>query len=169
MFKTLFRDLLGSPLDQWQRESIFINENDNNRKIEQQEKRLCEMNEIANRQARDHLLHRPHHLHHLIHHQLIPIHLFFNHPLPLHLHPLQLLQAKDIQELRAAAERSVESAVEISRCSMEQRPREMSIRSDMRSPAANGAGEQWRSALQDATEQQQLAISRGQQELRDLA
>lgn len=51
MFKTLFRDLLGSPLDQWQRESIFINENDNNRKIEQQEKRLCEMNEIANRQA----------------------------------------------------------------------------------------------------------------------
>ena len=46
---------------------------------------------------------------------------------------------------------------------MEQRPREMSIRSDMRSPAANGSGEQWRSALQDATEQQQRAISRGQQ------
>ena len=54
---------------------------------------------------------------------------------------------------------------------MEQRPREMSIRSGnpMSSPAANGAsgGEQWRSALQDATEQQQRAISRGQQELRN--
>ena len=106
MFKTLFRDLLGSPLDHWQRESMFINENDTNRKLEQQEKRLGEMNEIANRQA------------------------------------------KDIQELRAAAERSVESAVEISRCAMEQRAREMSIRSDMRSPAANASDEQWRSALQ---------------------
>ena len=91
-----------------------------------------------------------------------------HHPLHLLLHPLHLLQAKDIQELRAAAERSVESAVEISRCSMEQRPREMSIRSDMRSPAANGSGEQWRSALQDATEQQQRAISRGQQAGRGL-
>ena len=127
MFRTLFRDLLGSPLDHWQRESIFINENDTNRKLEQQEKRLGEMNEIANRQA------------------------------------------KDIQELRAAAERSVESAVEISRCAMEQRAREMSIRSDMRSPAANASEEHWRSALQDATEQQQRAISRGQQELRELA
>ena len=106
MFRTLFRDLLGSPLDHWQRESIFINENDTNRKLEQQEKRLGEMNEIANRQA------------------------------------------KDIQELRAAAERSVESAVEISRCAMEQRAREMSIRSDMRSPTANTSEEQWRSALQ---------------------
>jgi len=127
MFRTLFRDLLGSPLDHWQRESIFINENDTNRKLEQQQKRLGEMNEIANRQA------------------------------------------KDIQELRAAAERSVESAVEISRCAMEQRAREMSIRSDMRSPAANASEQQWRSALQDATEQQQRAISRGQQELRELA
>ena len=36
-----------------------------------------------------------------------------------------------------------------------------------RSPASGS--ERWRSALQEATEQQQQAISRGQQELRDLA
>ena len=50
MFKTLFRDLLGSPLVGMQ-ESMFISENENNRKIERQGEQLREMNEIANRQA----------------------------------------------------------------------------------------------------------------------
>lgn len=129
MIRNLFRDLLGSPLDPTERSAMFINDESNLRqRIVEYEKRMCEMKEIAARQA------------------------------------------QDIQDLRQVNDTSIEKAVEASSADLTS-PLGLHIltspNGSRRSPASGS--ERWRSALQEATEQQQQAISRGQQELRDLA
>ena len=54
MIKNLFNSILGSPLDPNQRAAMFANDDVSLRKkIAEYEKRMHEMNEIANRQAKD--------------------------------------------------------------------------------------------------------------------
>ena len=122
MIRNLFRDLLGSPLDPTERSAMFINDESNLRqRIVEYEKRMCEMKEIAARQA------------------------------------------QDIQDLRQVNDTSIEKAVEASSADLTS-PLGLHIltspNGSRRSPASGS--ERWRSALQEATEQQQQATEQQQ-------
>ena len=126
MIKNLFNSILGSPLDPNQRAAMFANDDVSlRRKIVEYEKRMHEMNEIANRQA------------------------------------------KDISELRHATETSIEASVAAQTAALASG--ESTVMRTPAAPADRRGSDRWRTALEEATAQQQQAITRGQEELRELA